>query len=435
MIYWNVQHFSEDKFWVRARKRKRDEEEDWGGNDAQNYLNVLFNAITANAPDIIVIIEARPAGNTGGGTLLSDDGSMRLLRYLRNNNNPLWALVPPVISGAGNAGEGIGVYYLRTPTFFFTGPWRWPGGAGPAAPGIAAALYPIQYRYAFSQPINNRVVPGGSLYNGGQVERRLAGQWRYFAGGGGGGGGAVPITFGGPGTRSPFNTTFYDSAAGQDYSILAFHGAPGQNLANPAVAASTLAMQTAGNLFEVQNIGPNETIVVVGDFNVSLFEAAATAVAYAPFAANYVQVVDTLGGAALPAGYPARGYLSTHMVEVHNATPSNTDGYPAFGYMSQRDLHGQYDSIDNAFVWNGAVANETIANLVTGAPYAAPPANIPPGALAYASALGNPASLNSPFGYNPAGMTFDDEVDLFRDIDNYARVFGVSDHMPLVFDF
>lgn len=438
MIYWNVQHFSEDKFFVRQRKRKRDDDEEWGVNAAQNYLDVLFNAITANAPDIIVIVEARPAGNTGEGTLLLDEGSMRLLNYLRANDSVQWSLVPPVISGTGNRGEGIAVYFRRTPTFFFTGPWVWPGGAGPAAPGGAGSAYSGRYLRAIARatdPTRFRPVPVGSMYNPALLERRLAGQWRYFAGGGGGGGGAVPVTFGGPGTRSPFNTTFYDSATGQDYSILAFHGAPGQNLFNPALAPSTLAMQTVGNLFEVQNAAANETIVVVGDFNVSLFEPAATAVAYLPFAAHYTQVIDTVGGAALPAGYPGRGFLSTHMVGVHDAEPSNTDGYPAFGYMSQLDMHGQYDSIDNAFVHNGAVANATIANLVTGAPYAAPPPNIPAGALAYASELGNPASLNSPAGYNPAGMNYDDEVDLFRDIDNYALVYGVSDHIPLVFDF
>ncbi|WP_437990108.1 hypothetical protein [Sorangium sp. So ce145] len=444
MIYWNVQHFSEDKFFIRKRKRKLDEDEAWGEDPAQKYLNVLFNAITANAPDFIVIVEARPGGNTGEGTLLSDDGAMRLLRYLRNKSSAQWALVPPVISGLGNAGEGIAVYFRRTATLYFTGPWRWPGGAGPAAPGVGAGVYPSQYRNAFSRPVDNRTVPNGNnLYNAGQMERRLAGQWRYFVGGGGGGGGGAgpapaPISFGGAGTRSPFRTTFYDSAAGQNYTILACHAAPGQNAAAPATAPSTLATQAIGNLHEVQNIGANEIIVVVGDFNVSLFVAAATAVAYAPFAAHYTKVIDTVGGAALPAGYPARGYLSTHIVPINNATPSNARGYPAFGYMSELDAHGQYDSIDNAFVRNSVVANATIANLVTGAPYTAVmpvPAGMPPGTLTYASALGNPASLNSPNGYDPNGTTFPDETALFRDVDNYARVYGVSDHIALVFDF
>lgn len=444
MIYWNVQVFSEDKFFLRNRKRTRDGDEDWGENTAQNYLDVLFNAITANAPDIIVIVEVRPGGNTGGGTLLRDDGSMRLLRYLRQNDDPQWALVPPVISGGGNAGEGVAVYYRRTPTFFFTGPWRWAGGAGPAAPGIAAGIYPARYSGAFSTPVSNRAVPAGNnLYNAGQIERRLAGQWRYVVGGGGGGGGMMPppapINFGGLNTRSPFRTTFYDSAAGHNYSIIACHAAPGQDggVAGPAAAPSTLATQTIGNLHEVQNIGANETIVVAGDFNVSLFVPAAVAVAYAPFAAAYTRVINTVGGAALPAAYPAQGYLITHITEVRNATPDWTNGYPAFGYMSGVDQYGRYDSIDNAFVRNGAVANATIANLVTGAPYnaVATPPGMPPGALPYASEINDPASLNSPVGYNPNGMFFDDEVDLFTDIDNYARVFGVSDHIPLVFDF
>ncbi|WP_441292015.1 hypothetical protein ACSRUE_17720 [Sorangium sp. KYC3313] len=445
MIFWNVNVFSEDKFFIRERERKRDEEEAWGEDAAQNYLKVLFNAITANNPDFIVIVEARPGSNTGEGTLLSDGGAMQLLRYLRANDSAQWALVPPVISGLGNAGEGIAVYFRRTATLYFTGPWRWPGGAGPAAPGVMVGDYRSQYQDAFSNPVDNRTVPGGNnLYNAGEIERKLAGQWRYFGGGGGGGGGGAgaapaPIGFGGDGTRSPFRTTFYDSATtpGRNYSILACHAAPSQ-LPTPATAPSTLATQAIGNLHEVQNIGANETIVVVGDFNVSLFVAAATAVAYAPFAANYVQVINTVGGAALPAGYPARGYLSTHIVSDNHATPSNARGYPAFGYMSELDAYGQYDSIDNAFVRNGAVASATIANLITGAPYTAVmpvPAGMPPGTLTYASALSDPKSLNSPKGYDPAGDDFDDETEWFLDIVNYGLVYGVSDHLPLVFDF
>lgn len=447
LIYWNVQSFSDDKFFWRSRKRGRDGEELWGENAAQSYLNALVTTITANAPAFIVIVEVRPGGNTGGGTLLSDDGAMRLLRYLRLHNDVHWALVPPVISGLGNAGEGVAVYYRRTATMFFTGPWRWPGGWGPAAPAAGMlGVYPGPFTFAFSKPVNNRTVPGGNnLYNPGQVERRLAGQWRYVAGGGGGGGPAVPppppVMFGALNARSPFRTTFYDSALGQNYSIIACHATPSQNggAAGVAAAPSTLGTEAIGNLHEVQNIGVNERIVVVGDFNVSLFQPLATAVAYAPFtAAAYTRVIDSNPGHALPVGYPSRGYLITH-IKQFGATPDDTDGYPAFGYMSKPDFYGQYDSIDNAFVRGGALANATIANTVTGAPYnavAPPPADVPAGALPYASAMADPAvALNSPHGYDPNGMNYDDEVDYFQDIANYGRALGVSDHLPLVFDF
>jgi hypothetical protein len=359
-------------------------------------------------------------------------------------DDPNWALVPPVISGLGNAGEGIAVYFRRTANLFFTGPWRWPGGAGPAVPGGIAGLYPNEYRWAFSIPVNNRVTPGGNnLYNVGQMERRLAGQWRYVVGGGGGGGPAIPppapIMFGALNARSPFRTTFYDSAAGQNYNIIACHAAPSQDggVAGPAAAPSTLATAAIGNLHEAQNQGMNETTVVVGDFNVSLFVGAAVAVAYAPFAANYTRVINTVGGVAIPNTYPAMGYLITHMEGVNNATPSNANGYPAFGYMSGVGPHGRYDSIDNAFVWNGAVANATIANPVTGAPYtavAAPP-GMPTGVLALPTQLSSVASLNSPVGYNPLGINFQTRVNVFRDVINYGLVYGVSDHLPIVFDF
>jgi hypothetical protein len=63
MVYWNVQHFSEDKFFERKRKRRADDEEEYGDNAAQNYLDALFNVITWNNPNFIVIVEVRPGGN------------------------------------------------------------------------------------------------------------------------------------------------------------------------------------------------------------------------------------------------------------------------------------------------------------------------------------------------------------------------------------
>jgi hypothetical protein len=443
LIYWNVQVFSEDKFFIRKHKRRSDDDEEWGGNAAQSYLDVLFNTITANNPQFIVIVEARPGGNTGGGTLLTDAGAVRLLCYLRNNHNAAWAMVPPVISGGGNAGEGVVVYFRRSPTLFFTGPWRWPGGRGSAVPAVpgGARLYPAPYNTAFSRPVDNRTVPAGN-YNVGQVERMLAGQWRYVVGGGGGGGGGgvppAPINFGGIGTRSPFRVTFYDTVAARNYSILACHITPSQDGGGAGVAAapSTLATAAVGNLHEVQNIGANETIVVVGDFNVSLFEPAATGVAYVPFAnAGYTKVINWLPGHPMPAGYPSRGYLITHIKKSSEATPSWTYGYPAFGYTSEHDWRGQYDSIDNAFVRQGAVGSATIANIVSGAPYTVPRPDVPTGTLNYNTALQNPLALNVPNGYNPYGATFDAETELFQDIDNYVRAHNVSDHLPLVFDF
>ncbi len=405
-----------------------------GANAAQEYLDVLYDAITANAPDFIVIVEARPAGVLAQGTLLADDGTVQLLDYLRANDSPQWALVPPVVSGTGRRGEGIAVFYRRTPTLFFTGPWRWPGAAGPAAPGGGLGLYPRPYRRAFSTPVNNRRTPndGINLYNPNVIERRLAGQWRYRDAMG------AVLDFGGAGTRSPFRTTFYDSAAGHNYSILACHTAPSQDggVGGVAAAPSTLATAAIGNLREVQRIGANETIVVVGDFNVSLFDAVATGAAYAPFAAAYQRVFEQVAGRAMPATYPSKGYLVTHIRPVNDATPDWTDDYPAFGYGSVSDQYGDYDSIDNAFVRGRAPANATIANIVSGAPYTAVavPRDVPAGALPYVSPL--PANaLNVPNGYDPDRMAWDDDVEWFQDIDNYGRVRGVSDHLPLAFDF
>jgi hypothetical protein len=436
LIYWNVQHFSADKFFMRKRRRTRDDDEGWGGNPAVNYLQVLTDTITAHQPDFIVIVEARPAGNIGEGQLLPDNGTMFLLDHLRTvDRRANWSLVPPVISGQGNGGEGIAVFWRRSATMFFTGPWSWPGGAGPGRARGRTGVYPRQYRYAFSAPVDNRRTPAGNnLYNVGSVERRLAGQWQYRDVRG------AVLDFGGPWTRSPFRTTFYDSAAGQNYQLFAFHAAPGQfGFPGPANAASVVATAAAGGLAEVQAVNANETTVFVGDFNVSLFDAVTTAAAYVNFpAAAWTRVIEQNAGRAMPTTYPSKGYLVTHMKEVRQSDPSNVNGYPAFGYATtDADWYGVYDSIDNAFVRAGAVARATIANVVTGAPYlgAAAPRDVPVGTLVYPSELEDPNTINVPAGFAPGTGTFDDETDAFRDIDNYARVFGVSDHLPLVFDF
>ncbi len=435
MIYWNVQLFSEDKFYVRGRKRKRDEEEDWGVNYANRYRRVLLRTVRRHQPDFIVIAELRRGGRVAQGALLRDTGALRMLESLRGDDAN-WQLVPPLLSGLNNAGEGIAVFWRRSARLWFTGPWRWPGGGGPAAPFPGATgAYPgiIGWDDALDR---HRRTPNHAenLYARDRWEDQLAGQWRYPGPMG------LPMIFGSPTGRSPFHVTFYDSVARQNYSIYALHMTPSQRGGPGGVAAapSTLGSAQVGNLPGVQAAGARETVVVIGDFNVSLFDAAATAVAYGPFgAAGHQQLIEQVAGHPMPAGYPSRGYLITHIKAANRATPSWARGYPAFDYGSARDAYGQYDSIDNGFVLGGAVGNVTIANIVSGAPYTRvpAPADVPTGALAYRSRMENPAALNVPAGYNPAGMSFLDETDLFQDVNNYGRVYGVSDHLPIAFDF
>lgn len=436
ILFWNVEHFSQDKFFSRKRKRTRDDDEEYGAPAGPPYFNILYNAITANNPDVIIIIEARLGAYGAAGTLPRDRGALSVLQRLRNLHSPQWALVPPLISGTGRTAEVVAVFYRRTGTLFFTGPGIWPGGAGPVAdPGAAVApgLYPIPYTRAFSSPVNNRVVPAGNnLYNPGLVERRLGGQVAWYAAPAMGMmGPAAPVSFGAARYRTPFRVTFYDSAAGQNYNVIAFHAPPMPMLyAGPAGAAPpVVGVQTASNLAEVQQAPANETTVFCGDFNVDLFNGVATAAAYGTVTGGgWTQVLNTTGGAALPAGFPNRGYLMTHMAPVGQSTPANTNGYPAFGYMD--------GSLDNAFVHGGALANATVANLVTGAPYngVPVPANMPPGNYVYGSALTDLTSLGSPAGINPLVGNYFTKLNDFQSIDNYSRIRGVSDHLAIVFD-
>ncbi|GAA2036424.1 hypothetical protein GCM10009839_41670 [Catenulispora yoronensis] len=454
MIYWNVEDFSDNKFFNRKRKLVNQDKEEYGADPAERIRNILVNTVTAHLPDFIVIVEAVPGVLLAPGTLLDDRGGILLLERLRNNaadpNAAQWALVPPVSTGTGNMAEGVLVYYRHAPNFFFTGPWRWPGGTGPAAPlpavGAAPAgtIYPPDYRWSFSRPVDNRLVPGG-LHNVGQKERTLAGQWLYVVPPAGGAAGpAAPTTFGVAGSRAPFRTTFYDQTANQNYSIFACHTAPGQDggAQGAAAAPSVQATQTIAALPEVQAVNAAETVVVVGDFNVSLFNAVASAAAYGPFTAaavGFTQMIAPTAGNPVPGTYPSRGYLGTHIAKAPKATPANTRGYPAFGYISPgTDPIWQYDSIDNGFVRGGAPANATIANIITGAPYPIipPAAGVPTGFYAYPQMMSSTAAaLNVPVGYVLNSKQYEKALPMFQNEDNFGLIRGVSDHLPLVFDF
>lgn len=427
MIFWNVQKFNYDKFYSRKRKRKRDEEEEWGADVGLKYRDVLIPTITAHNPDFIVLAEIHP-GNAQAGQLVDDRGTMNLLKDLRMGVHPTWALVPPIVSGNNRKAEGIAVFFRRSQTMFFTGPWRWTGQG--TASGGKAALYQSPYHTAFSSPPEFRTVPVGALHNAGEVERQLAGQTEYTVAG-------ASATFGAAGNRTPFRTTFYDSTSRRNYSILGFHAPPGQGDGTVPVtnAPSTLGTAEVARLTEVTNPGANEVVVVAGDFNVSLFDQAAIGVAYQPFLnAGYTRMINAT---PLPTTYPAKGYLSTHLKDIKRATVDCSRGGPALGYLSDREGRGAWDSIDNAFVCNSTAAqtNATIANIVYGTPYKPSPQGMPAGHYPYRSQLNNPEVLNNGDGWDPNDDVYYDMVNTFQDSENYQRVYNVSDHLPLVFDF
>jgi hypothetical protein len=441
LVYWNVEHFSEDKFFVRKRKRKFDDDEAWGENHAVPLRNLLVRTVTWHDPDFIVILEVQPGANgLASGTVVQDSGSWGILQSIRDHNHPQWALVPPLVLGQNDKAEGIAVFY-RSDRYYFTGPWRYPGGGGPAgspmaigAPGFYGAPWKKTGLGARTNALPMRTLPHNAPVNAGIREDKLAGQWRFRH--------TTPLgawlQFPGPGPdfRTPFLTTFWNATANTRLKLVAFH-------APPALGQSADGTRRLSYMDPIQVIAAGETQVIVGDFNVSIFNGPAVAWAYGPLATlGYGRLINPTADV-----FPAKGYVCTHIKSVGpsssdgGAAPWSTNGYPGFGYQSTSGRYGRYDSIDNAFrrypVGTAPPLSKiTIINRVTGSPYdEVAPAPGPVGVYGYVTWLDHPESLNSPQGINEHSLTAYDHLEQFKSLDDYALIRQCSDHLPLIFDF
>jgi hypothetical protein len=483
IMYWNVNNFGTERFFCQQyRKVKRRKLNQGNLSDidaATDRFDALYATIQQNLPDILVIVEVTTGtDNLPEGEIIDERTSYNLMEELRaRTGNPNWYLVPPLVSGTQGRAEGIAVFY-NSANLTFTGPWRWPGGFGPAdsvaaIPNVNMGFYDQPYTWranpnAAAGPGNlpnpadpdnslpNRVIPPDSAFNGGRFEYQVAGQWNYFVGGN-------PINaqlnFPAAGNRRPFLTTFYDTSVAvggythREIRLMSFHASPYQFQNNPVTGLREAGPAVNGtaeiaNIFEMnQGLAPNQVNVIVGDFNVPLWAYGGVALptlAYNPIIAlGYAQQLQQV-----PNAYPDKAYRITHIRPADDATPYNTNGYPGFGYMTEPELLGRYDAIDNIFVryppapnmaGGPPATNMTIVNTATGSPYvggAAPP--LPPGvpagtggALVYAQALNNPANLPIPAGIAPFDIG---RVTSFQGWDNYRKIRSTSDHLALIVD-
>lgn len=292
---------------------------------------------------------------------------------------------------------------------------------------------------------------------------------------------ATPLYFPAPGYRSPFLTYFWDVSAGVGnerlIKLLSYHAPPEQtsNNANTALSAAGTAKLAQIQEMNAPGTNTNEVSVIVGDFNVSLFDTAGAGgglagQAYTPLTgAGYTQAITrNVGGATIPNSYPQKSYLITHLKPVEQSDPWKTNGYPGYGYLSASNPFRGYDAIDNIFTKYGAGLmppannNITIVNRVIGAPYTGVAAftNGQPdpqrGHYVYPTAMNNGptvtagtpalpvpapgalATLPPPPSFlpGPGGYTLNTKGALkrFRGWDNYKKVWSTSDHMALIID-
>lgn len=445
ILYWNIQQFGINKINQPSRKRTYD-----GIAIPTTYSTyrkrVIETTLIQNTPDIFVVVETS-TGMGAPGTLITTGGktgSLFLLEQLQNlfpaPND--WRLVPPLRLGQGNVQEGISVFYNHA-NVKFTGPWGWQGGANPsdsvANIGVGN-LVNYGGDWANTLPLGN--TPGGNnTINPGVPYRHLAGQWQFQ--------GAVvngisPILgFPNVHNRTPFLTTFWEPASGRTIKLLSFHASPKkQQAADGTNQLSHIQEMTTG-------LAANEVGVIVGDFNVDIFNTYFAPIAYNNLVAGvgYTRQINPTQNI-----WPNKGYVCTTLRSHKNAKPWFTNGYPGYEIVVQ----SSFSSIDNILTRYGGgtavgpAANITIVNRITGTPYnrdAPVIPNAPPGSLIYNSAMalnnaGPYIGLPSAFLLPPAGVTGHGgyapgsigALSTFIGWNNYRRIKSTSDHMALIID-
>lgn len=447
ILYWNIEKFGINKINELTRKR------DAGGNPIATFNSVyrkevIRTTLIQNTPDIFVVVETSTGAGTPG-TLISasgETGSQFLLKQLRSwfpaPND--WRLVPPLRLGQGNVQEGISVFYNHA-RVQFTGPWGWQGDGNPSdSVDIITKDNLVVYGGSWTDvlPLGN-VPKGNNTINRDIPYRKLAGQWQFR---GPLVGGVAPVLgFPNAFNRTPFLTTFWEPAGGgKTIKLLSFHASPKkQQAADGTNQLSYIQEITTG-------LAANEVAVIVGDFNVDLFNTYFEPIAYnrllaaPPAGAGYTrQINPTLNV------WPNKGYVCTMLRSFKNAKPWATNGYPGYEIVVQ----DTFSSIDNVLTrYGGGTAagpatNITIVNRVTGTPYT-PGGGTPTGSLVYNSAMalnglgtpaaGLPSSLplppNGPSGqggFIPGNIG---ALTTFAGWNNYRRIKSTSDHMGLIVD-
>jgi hypothetical protein len=466
MLIWNIQQFSINKIFSSSTVVNPGH----GGLSDQltaiQRKQLIVYVLAATQPDIIVVVEVSSGENIAGDLATPTGGieSVALMQYFFNQHAGTpggWNAVPPLYVGTGGRAETIGIFYRRTNnagtiTRYFTGPNIWTGGlagssvppgggAPPAAPatGLPLPLGTVNVN-GMLQPTGSgavRMIPAGALHNAGVAENLVAARVNFDDAMG------QPIDF--QGLRQPYMATFTEAntvggAVQRDLTLFAIHAPPN----NVAAAAYINGLSTMPDA--VGALGPNETRVIGGDFNINLLAANGTASgAYNPLTnapnAYTLLLSPTAGG--VPANLDQyRGYFSTHIRGKHNTADSlflwsngvgQPSDYPGYNYVGSDFTVVPVYSIDNVLVWPfvGPLANyqTTIMNPVTGTPLTAngaPADNPPTGVIAMAPLWGAP-----PGGWPPSPTAPDypgiGPAKNMTGWNNYGRIRSTSDHFGI----
>jgi hypothetical protein len=432
ILYWNIEKFGLNKVNDPNAWRLQTGSALTRAVASADRRRYVIDVIRAAAPDIVVVVEtvSRPFMLAGGYSVGSGMlGTDALLGYI-NAAMPggTWSCVPPLQTGRH---EAVSVFYDRNGRFF-TGPWMWPGGMVAAVPPPGPVGGPRRYPGVQRAFLRHRRVPVGSLHNPNVREYYLAARASFtYRAGHWNAGAAIAFT-----PRAPYMVTFHEPGGPRDITIFAIH-APAR--LNPARSY----LRRLSKVAEITDgFGANETRVVIGDFNVELFNAAlAQDPAYGhlqALAANPYRLA--LRPVAAPPPLPARdyrGYYATHIKPRRQAigwsTRRTANPYPGWDYVGS--TRGPWSAaIDNAFTSPAAPVSISVINAIVGTPMnvvAPVPGGAPVGIVPFARQTTNPPPA---VPANPAPQITRGQIRTFRAWRNYFRIRNTSDHFALVLD-
>jgi hypothetical protein len=401
----------------------------------------ILQTIAMVNPDILVVLEVKSGmphpRATRGYVITANTGGMAvqiILSCLRKFQPAAdWRLVPPLLSGTQGKKEGVAVFFKNS-LVNFRGPQQITAGTLDntdklyqfAGDVVGGAKPPYQAPWDDSLP--NTVPVGNPIGNPPRQQNQLCGKPLFDNPAHPG----TPLGFPTVSDRSPFLTVFREVAGtNRTISVLACHLPPHTQPASQAIT-------TIMGLPEIaQPLAADEVRVICGDLNVN-FEDMAN--------------IATLARINL-ANIPRVGAAPTQYDLLHLITPSvykkvsaaNLDGHPTdFNVVSTGwDIAnkryrnpGTPQALDVIFAAFGANAAPVpaaalgdVLNRVVNTPYQPPP--LPAGAIPEAMQMTIAEQLAYRATARPPLLTPDE---VFRRMENYGKIRGASDHMPVYGD-
>ncbi len=388
IMTWNIQDLSISKFLSSDSDPS---------NLRQFYLHSTIRQVN---PDIMIILEVETSreDERSQGSIVSDTSGGPAIRQLlwllqATDSRSRWAVVPPVILGAGGKKEGIAVFFKASVVDF-----QGPSVVGPAIYNhqIQESTSPGGQFMEWADPWDKALPPG---------QRHLAGRWQWAETGS-----HTPLEFADAGNRQPYQTIFKEkSGAQRTFNIFSMH--------LPSTADQAVkALKKVAKIPDIQRDDiANEIRIVTADFNINVLNS------------NYSDGYDSLKdlGYKLIFKNPP-----THLTTLTVASTAGT--HPYYGFMSQGppgnvpealtvlpDTSGDWPRklLDNFLIRPSAttIKNASVVNRVTGKQF-------------------DPIMRTSIPDINAQMGDQDAHNAVFRRIENFGAIRGGSDHLPIYID-